>query len=135
MQAACRGALYSRASRRLAVWGPRPVTAWLLLVSLRYHSPTSCPPLQLPELTPFLVYIIANLPLPLSTILILAIDLGTDILPAIGLAYETREANIMDRPPRNPKKDKLVSKGLLSWSYPQVGGAAGAGRARWAAAS
>jgi hypothetical protein len=41
-------------------------------------------------------------------------------MPAIGLACETREANIMDRPPRNPKNDLLVDRGLLSWSYPQV---------------
>jgi hypothetical protein len=41
-------------------------------------------------------------------------------MPAIGLAYETRESNIMDRPPRNPKNDLLVDMGLLSWSYPQV---------------
>jgi hypothetical protein len=50
----------------------------------------------------------------------LAIDLGTDVVPAIGLAYETRESNIMERPPRNPKKDTLVDGWLLSWSYPQV---------------
>lgn len=43
---------------------------------------------NVPELLPFLVYIVCGIPLPLSTITILCIDLGTDIIPAISLAYE-----------------------------------------------
>lgn len=39
--------------------------------------------LQLPELSPFLLWIIMGLPLATTTILILAIDLGTDMMPAI----------------------------------------------------
>ena len=44
---------------------------------------------NIPEIAPFLIYITAKLPLPLSTVLILCIDLGTDMVPAISLAYET----------------------------------------------
>lgn len=43
---------------------------------------------NVPELLPFLIYILCGIPLPLSTITILCIDLGTDIIPAISLAYE-----------------------------------------------
>lgn len=48
--------------------------------------------LQVPELSPFLLWVIAGIPLATTTILILAIDLGTDMIPAISFAYETREA-------------------------------------------
>jgi hypothetical protein len=39
---------------------------------------------------PFLLYVAANFPLAISTILILTIDLGCDMLPAISLACEPR---------------------------------------------
>lgn len=65
---------------------------------------------NIPELTPFLMYIVMNIPLPLGTIAILCIDLGTDMLPSISLAYETAESDIMKRAPRNPAKDKLVNE-------------------------
>ena len=65
---------------------------------------------NIPEITPFLLFIIANIPLPLGTVTILCIDLGTDMVPAISLAYEKAECDIMRRPPRNPFTDKLVGK-------------------------
>merc|ERR1719209_1158399 len=55
---------------------------------------------NIPELAPFLWYIVAGVPLPLGTITILFIDLGTDMVPAISLAYEKAESDIMKRPPR-----------------------------------
>ena len=64
---------------------------------------------NIPEISPFLLFIIANIPLPLGTITILCIDLGTDMVPAISLAYETAESDIMKRMPRDPKHDKLVN--------------------------
>jgi len=50
---------------------------------------------NLTELLPFLVYVVADVPLALSTITILCIDLGTDIVPSISYAYETAEADIL----------------------------------------
>ena len=67
---------------------------------------------NIPEITPFLAFIIFAIPLPLTTFLILAIDLGTDMLPAISMAYEKPEADIMKRPPRT-SKDRLVSVSTL----------------------
>jgi sodium/potassium-transporting ATPase subunit alpha len=64
---------------------------------------------NIPEISPFLLFIIANIPLPLGTITILCIDLGTDMVPAISLAYENAESDIMKRMPRDPKHDKLVN--------------------------
>ncbi|MBN3275311.1 AT1A1 ATPase, partial [Polyodon spathula] len=76
---------------------------------------------NIPEMTPFLIFIMANIPLPLGTVTILCIDLGTDMLPAISLAYEGAESDIMKRRPRNPKTDKLVNERLISMAYGQIG--------------
>ncbi|XP_065752387.1 potassium-transporting ATPase alpha chain 2 [Phocoena phocoena] len=73
------------------------------------------------ELCPFLIYIIAGLPLPIGTITILFIDLGTDIIPSIALAYEKAESDIMNRKPRHKKKDRLVNKPLAVYSYLHIG--------------
>uniref|UniRef100_A0A8V5GHJ8 Cation-transporting P-type ATPase N-terminal domain-containing protein n=1 Tax=Melopsittacus undulatus TaxID=13146 RepID=A0A8V5GHJ8_MELUD len=76
---------------------------------------------NIPEITPFLLFIMANIPLPLGTITILCIDLGTDMVPAISLAYEAAESDIMKRQPRNPRSDKLVNERLISMAYGQIG--------------
>ena len=76
---------------------------------------------NIPEISPFLFSIIAACPLPLSTIMILAIDLGTDMYPAISMAYEGPESDIMKRQPRDSKKDNLVGLKLLQYTYMQVG--------------
>merc|ERR1719335_105182 len=76
---------------------------------------------NIPEISPFLIFILASVPLPLSTIMILAIDLGTDMYPAISMAYEGPESDIMERKPRNPKKDRLVTLKLLQYTYLQIG--------------
>ncbi|XP_077649118.1 sodium/potassium-transporting ATPase subunit alpha-3 isoform X4 [Urocitellus parryii] len=76
---------------------------------------------NIPEITPFLLFIMANIPLPLGTITILCIDLGTDMVPAISLAYEAAESDIMKRQPRNPRTDKLVNERLISMAYGQIG--------------
>ncbi|XP_006639435.2 sodium/potassium-transporting ATPase subunit alpha-1-like [Lepisosteus oculatus] len=76
---------------------------------------------NIPEITPFLLYIIANIPLPLGTVTILCIDLGTDLIPAISYAYEKAESDIMKRNPRNIFTDKLVNERLISMAYGQIG--------------
>ncbi|GBM26402.1 Sodium/potassium-transporting ATPase subunit alpha [Araneus ventricosus] len=83
---------------------------------------------NIPEITPFLLFILADVPLPLGTVTILCIDLGTDLVPAISLAYEKPESDIMKRRPRDPLVDKLVNERLISIAYGQIGmiqGAAG----------
>ncbi|MCJ8744995.1 hypothetical protein PDJAM_G00125210 [Pangasius djambal] len=76
---------------------------------------------NIPEISPFLLFIAASVPLPLGTVTILCIDLGTDMVPAISLAYESAESDIMKRQPRNPKTDKLVNERLISMAYGQIG--------------
>merc|ERR1712168_1208650 len=52
---------------------------------------------------------------------ILCIDLGTDMVPAISMAYEEAESDIMKRQPRNPFADNLVNERLISMAYGQIG--------------
>lgn len=49
------------------------------------------------------------IPLPLTVMQILAIDLGTDMLPALGLGTELPEKGIMEKPPRN-KNESLLNR-------------------------
>lgn len=75
----------------------------------------------LPELLPFLISSIVSFPLALTSVLILCIDLGTELAPAISLAYEKGEDDTMKRKPRNAKKDHLVTVSLLANSYLMTG--------------
>ena len=47
------------------------------------------------QLLPFLLYAVVDIPLALSTITILCIDLGTDIVPSITFAYEQAEGDLL----------------------------------------
>lgn len=76
---------------------------------------------NIPEILPFLFYIFVGIPLPVSTVTVLCIDLGTDMWPAVSLAYEKPESNIMSKQPRNPKTEHLVSKKLVMYAYLQIG--------------
>lgn len=61
------------------------------------------------ELIPFLLFISLKIPLGIETIVILLIDVGTDLAPAVSLAYEEPEDAIMELPPRTPDNH------LVSW--------------------
>jgi magnesium-transporting ATPase (P-type) len=63
------------------------------------------------ELVPFLVWGVTGgwVPLPLVVMQVLAIDLGTDMVPAIALGTERSEPGSMTRPPRR------ASERLLNW--------------------
>lgn len=72
---------------------------------------------NIPEILPFILCILFQVPLPFSTVLILCIDLGTDMIPALSFAYENPELDIMDRLPRNSRLDHLVNSKLISFAY------------------
>lgn len=76
---------------------------------------------SVPEMMPMLSGLIFAIPLPLVIELVICIDVGTDLVPAIALAYEKAESDIMRRAPRNPQYDKLVNKRLISLTYGQIG--------------
>jgi len=73
------------------------------------------------EILPFLIFISLEVPLPLGTICVPWIDLGTDLIPAITLAYEKPENDFMLRTPRNRKTENLVTSQLLGLTIFQVG--------------
>jgi magnesium-transporting ATPase (P-type) len=65
-----------------------------------------------PEAWPFIFQIVFNIPLALTVMQVLAIDLGTDLVPALALGTEKPEPGLMDRPPRSPK-DRIVDGRLI----------------------
>ena len=65
------------------------------------------------ELFVIFAAIILGLPLPLTAILILCVDLGTDILPAIALGVDEAEKGIMKKKPRDTKQ-KLMERGFVT---------------------
>ena len=76
---------------------------------------------NMPELAPFILFVLLKLPLALTVMQILAIDLGTDLVPALGLGAETPEPGIMKRPPRSTK-ERLVNGKVLARAYLWQGG-------------
>jgi len=75
----------------------------------------------LPAFTAVVLTIAFQFPTVMSSLLIISVDLGTEIFPSISLAYEAAESNIMKREPRNPKKHKLISRKLLFFAVLEVG--------------
>jgi magnesium-transporting ATPase (P-type) len=73
-----------------------------------------------PEVVPFLVFALSGgaIPLPLTVMQILAIDLGTDTLPALALSREAAEPGVMDRPPR-PRGKGVITGAMLAraWGF------------------
>src|SRR4030042_6742450 len=73
-----------------------------------------------PEGIPFIFYVIFKIPVPITVMQILAIDLGTETLPALALGLEKPEPGIMELPPR-PKKKGVIDKMVLFRGYIVLG--------------
>lgn len=71
---------------------------------------------NVPEIVPFILFVLLKIPLPLTIMQILAVDLGTDLIPALGLGAEHPEPGIMNQPPRSLKK-RLLDLPLLLRAY------------------
>ncbi|VAX34013.1 Cation-transporting ATPase, partial [hydrothermal vent metagenome] len=71
---------------------------------------------NIPEIVPYLAYVLFRIPLPLTIMQILAVDLGTDMLPALALGAEKPTRELMKQPPRSPK-ERLLNLRLLSRAY------------------
>jgi len=71
---------------------------------------------NIPELVPYLAFVLFRIPLPLTIIQILAVDLGTDMLPALALGAEKPDPDVMSRPPR-ARGERLLSWGLIARAY------------------
>ncbi len=71
---------------------------------------------NIPELVPYLAFVLFRIPLPLTVIQILAVDLGTDMLPALALGAEPPHPGLMREPPR-PRGQRLLTTGLILRAY------------------
>ena len=71
---------------------------------------------NIPEIVPYLAFVLFRIPLPLTIIQILAVDLGTDMLPALALGAEKPDPDVMRRPPR-ARNERLLSWRLIARAY------------------
>ncbi len=71
-----------------------------------------------PEAVPFILFALSRgrIPLALNVMHILAVDLGTDLVPALGLGAERAEPGIMEKPPRSPR-EHVITPALLARAY------------------
>lgn len=72
------------------------------------------------ELIPYLLFVIIRIPLPLLVMQILAIDLGSDLIPALALGTERPEPDVMTRPPRS-QKERLLNRHVIARAYGFLG--------------
>jgi magnesium-transporting ATPase (P-type) len=74
------------------------------------------------ELTPFVVWALSAgaIPLMISVLQVLALDIGTDLLPALALGAERAEAGIMERSPR-PRSARLLDRNVLGRAFGFLG--------------
>jgi magnesium-transporting ATPase (P-type) len=75
---------------------------------------------NVPELVPYLAFVLFRIPLPLTIIQILAVDLGTDLVPALALGAEKPDPLAMKQPPR-PRHERLLSGALVARAYGWLG--------------
>ncbi|HOE40916.1 MAG TPA: cation-transporting P-type ATPase [Rhodoferax sp.] len=75
---------------------------------------------NVPELVPYLAFMLLRIPLPLTVIQILAVDLGTDMLPALALGAEAPHPGLMQQPPR-ARSERLLSWGMVLRAYLWLG--------------
>ena len=76
---------------------------------LRYIFDSNTPEAAAPTL-----YLLSGgrIPLPLTVLQILVIDIGTDMVPALGLGAEAAEASVMQKPPRS-SKERLLNRNVI----------------------
>lgn len=73
------------------------------------------------EFWPVITSVVFGLPQILSSFLMIIICCFTDCAAATAIAYEKPEADVLTRPPRNAKKDRLVDWKLILQAYGFIG--------------
>jgi sodium/potassium-transporting ATPase subunit alpha len=71
---------------------------------------------NVPEIIPYILQFFLRIPLPLSVIQILSIDLGSDMLPGLALGSEKPERDIMQRPPVG-KNERILDREVFKRGY------------------
>ena len=62
-----------------------------------------------------------GIPVALTTVQVILIDIGTDIWTAIAYAAQPAESELMKRMPRHPRKDAIVNSGMMLYSFAYIG--------------
>lgn len=75
---------------------------------------------NVPEVVPFIVMAVFHIPLALTVLMVLAISIGTDLVPAISLGEELPDEDVLDYPPRRPSEN-ILNKSVLLRSYAFIG--------------
>ncbi len=75
---------------------------------------------NVPEVAPFLAMLLLRIPAALTVLQILAVDLGTDLLPALGLGAEPPEPGVLRLPPR-PRQQALLNRPVMVRAYLVLG--------------
>jgi magnesium-transporting ATPase (P-type) len=69
------------------------------------------------EMYPYIFWVLfPGMPLAMTVMGVLAVDVGTDLIPAMGLGIEPPEEGIMERPPRR-RDERLLSLHFILRSY------------------
>lgn len=73
---------------------------------------------NVPEAIPSVLFLFSAglIPLPMTVMQILTVDLGTDMLPALGLGAESADPDIMDQPPRK-RNEHLLNKSVITKAF------------------
>ena len=71
---------------------------------------------NVPEIVPYILQFFLRIPLPLSVIQILSIDLGSDMLPGLALGCERPEVDIMKQPPVG-KNERILDREVFRRGY------------------
>ena len=72
------------------------------------------------EIVPFIFLVLFRIPLPITVMQILAIDLGTDTVPALALGVGPSESDVMNRSPRS-RKERLLNLSVIFRGYVFMG--------------
>merc|ERR1711998_599559 len=76
---------------------------------------------NVPQMFAFFAYVFFDMPLPITATVSLLVDLVTNMVPAVSMAGEQAEANLMTLQPRNIKTDKIITAKMVFFTYLQLG--------------
>jgi len=75
---------------------------------------------KLPQVLPTFAELL-GMPSALTAAQVLLVDIGTDIWTAIAYAWQPAESQLMEQPPRHPRRDRMVNGRVLLYSYCYIG--------------
>ena len=84
---------------------------------IAYLLPAGC----FSEIQPIFANVFIGMPAPITSFQMIIICVGSDMLGSLGLVHEPPESGLMEKPPRDPKRDRMIGAKLLNHTFLQVG--------------